>query len=99
MAIEMKKTKVKMTKPIYLHMSILDIVKILMYEFWYDYIKPKYGDRAKLCYMDTDSFVIYIETEDFYKDIARDIKRLFDTSNLTKIKLVKDLFQQAKTKK
>ena len=93
MAIEMKKTKVKMTKPIYLHMSILDIVKILMYEFWYDYIKPKYGDRAKLCYMDNDSFVIYIETEDFYKDIARDIKRLFDTSNLTKIKLVKDLFQ------
>ena len=93
MAIEMKKTKVKMTKPIYLHISILDIVKILMYEFWYDYIKPKYGDRAKLCYMDTDSFVIYIQTEDFYKDIARDIKRLFDTSNLTKIKLVKDLFQ------
>ena len=46
-------------------MSILDISKILMYEFCYDYIKPKYGDKAKLCYMDTDSFVIYIETEDF----------------------------------
>ena len=52
-----------------------------MYEFWYDYIKPKYGDREKLCYMDTDSFVSYIETEDFYKDIAGDVERQFDTSN------------------
>ena len=68
MAIEMKKTKVKMNKPIYLGMSILDISKTLMYEFWYDYIKPKYQDRAKLCYMDTDSFVIYIKTEDFFKN-------------------------------
>ena len=82
MAIEMEKTKIKMTKSIYLGMSILDISKILIYEFWYDYIKPKYGDRAKLCYMDTDSFVIYIETEDFYKDIAGDAERWFDTSNV-----------------
>ena len=52
-----------------------------MYEYWYGYIKPKYGDRAKLCYTDTDSFVIYIETEDFYKDIANDVERWFDTSN------------------
>ena len=66
MAIEMKKTRVKMTKPLYLGMSILDISKILMYEFWYDYIKPKYGDRAKLCYTDTDSFVIDIKTKDFF---------------------------------
>ena len=70
-----------MTKPIFLGMFILDISKKLMYEFWYDYIKSKYGDRAKLCYMDTDSFVIYIETEDFYKDIADDVERWFDTSN------------------
>ena len=63
-AIEMKKTRVKMTKPLYLGMSILDISKILMYEFWYDYINPKYGDRAKLSYTDTDSFIIYIKTED-----------------------------------
>ena len=81
MAIEMKKTKVKMIKPIYLELSILDISKTLMYKFWYDYIKPKYEDRAKLCYMNTDSFAIYIETEDFYEDIADDIERLFDTSN------------------
>ena len=81
MAIEMKKTRVRMTKPIYLDLSILDISKTLMYEFWYDYIKPKYGDRAKLCYMDTDSFVVCIETEDFYKDIAGDVERWFDISN------------------
>ena len=52
-----------------------------MYEFWYDYMKPKYGDNAKLCYMDTDSFIIYIKTEDFYKDIADDIEKRFDTSD------------------
>ena len=81
MAIEMKKTKVKMNKPIYLGMSILGISKTLMCEFWYDYIKAKYGERAKLCYTDTDSFVIHIITEDFYKDIANDVDRWFDTSN------------------
>ena len=52
-----------------------------MYEFWYDYIKPKYEDKARLCYMDTDGFVMYIKTEDFYKDIASDVERWFDTSN------------------
>ena len=82
LAIEMKKTKVKMNKPVYLGMSILDISKMLMYEFWYDYIKPKYKDKAKLCYMDTDSFVIHTETGDFYKDIANDAQKLFDTSLL-----------------
>ena len=81
LAIEMKKTKVKMNKPVYLGMSILDISKTLMYEFWYDYVKPKYQDKAKLCYMDTDSFVIHIKTEDFYEDIANDVEKWFDTSN------------------
>ena len=66
----MKKTKVKMNKPIYLGLSILDIGKILMYEFWYKYMKPKYGNNVKLCYMDTDSFIINIKTKDCYKDIA-----------------------------
>ena len=73
-----------MTKPLYLGMSILDISKILMYEFQYDYINPKYGDREKLCYMDTDSFIIYIKTEDFFEDISNDIERWFDTSNYDK---------------
>ena len=74
LAIEMKKTKVKMNKPVvYLGLSILEISKILMYEFWYDYMKPKYGDKVKLCYMDTDSFIMHIKTEDFYKDFANDV--------------------------
>ena len=81
LTIEMKKVEVKMNKPIYLGQAILDISKTLMYEFWYDYIKPKYGDNARLCYMDTDSFVIYIETEDFYKYISNDVVKWFDTSN------------------
>ena len=81
LAIEMKKTKVKMNKPVYLGMSILDISKTLMYKFWYDYIKPKYEDRAKLCYTDTDSFIIHIITEDFFVDISDDVERWFDTSN------------------
>ena len=79
--IEMNKTKVKMNKPIYLGLSILDISKILMYEFWYDYMKPKYGNRVKLCYMDTDSFVMNIKTNDFYKDIANDVEKRFDSSD------------------
>ena len=81
MTIKMKKTKVKMNKPIYLAMSILDISKTLMYEFWYDYTKLKYGDRTKLCYMHIDSPAIHIKTKDFYKDIANDIEKWFDTFN------------------
>ena len=64
-----------MNKPIYNGMSILDISQRLMYEFWYDYIEPKYQDRAKLCYMDTDSFVMHIKTEDFHEDIADDVEK------------------------
>ena len=70
-----------MNKPIHLGLSILDISKILMYEFWYDYMKPKYGNDVKLYYMDTDSFVMNIKTNDFYKDISRDVDNKFDTSN------------------
>ena len=81
MAIDMKKTKVKMNKPVYFSKSILDISKTLMYEFLYDYIKPKYKNNAKLCYMDTDSLIIHIKTEDFYEDIAGDAARWLDTSN------------------
>ena len=72
-----------MNKPVYLRMSILDRNKTLMYEFWYDYVKPKYNDNGKLCYMDTDIFVINIFTEDFFKDI-NDVERWFDTSNYGK---------------
>ena len=79
--IEMKKTKVKMNKPIYLGLSILEISKTLMYEFWYDYMKPKYNDNVKLCYMDTDSFIMNVKRNDFYKDISNDVENRFDTSN------------------
>ena len=77
----MRRTKVKMNKPIYLRLSILEISKILMYELCYNYMKPKYGDHVKLCYMDTDSFIMNIKTEDFYKDVANDVEKRFDTSN------------------
>ena len=81
LATEMKKIKVKMNKPVYLGLPILQISKTLIYEFWYDYVKPKYQDNAKLCYMDTDSFIINIKTENFYKYIADDVEKRFDTSN------------------
>ena len=84
MAIEMKKTVIVMNKPIYLGQAILDISKTLMYEFWFDYIKPKYKEKAQLCYMDTDSFIIRIFTEDFYKDIPNDVDKWFDTSGYDK---------------
>ena len=78
---KMKTTKVKMNKPIYLGLSIFQISKFLMYEFWYDHMKPKYGDNVKLCYIDIDSFIMNIKTEGFYKDIANDVEKRFDTSN------------------
>ena len=62
-------------------MSILDISKTLMYQLWYYCVKPKYKDKAKLCYMDTDNFVVNIFTEDFFEDINNDVERLFHTSN------------------
>ena len=78
--VEMGKTKIVMNKPVYLGQAILDLSKIVMYEFHYDYIKPKYGDKINLCYMDTDSFVYEIFTKDFYKDISDDVENRFDTS-------------------
>ena len=77
----MRRTKVKMNKPLYFGLSILEISKILMYEFFYDYMKPKYGDNVKLCDMDTDSFIMNLKTEDFYKNIANDVEKRFDTTN------------------
>ena len=82
---KMKKANVKMNKPAYLGFSILEISKILMYEFWYDYMKPKYNDNVKLCYMGTDSFIMHIKTEDFYKDITNDVEKRFDTSIMKSI--------------
>ena len=102
MAIEMKKTKVKINKPTYLGMSILDISKTLMYEFWYDFIKPKYQNKTKLCYMDTGSLIVQIKMKDFYEDIANDVEKCFDTSNYDECSSVendKRPLPQARTKK
>ena len=101
LAIEMKKIKVKMNKPVYLGLLILDISKTLMYEFCYDYIKPKNGDNVKLCYTDNNGFIIYTKTEDFYEDIADDVEKRFDTSNyeVNQIMRLLDLCLQEKTKR
>ena len=84
LAIEMKKIKAKTNKPACLGFLILRISKTLMYEFWYDYIKSKYQIDGKLCYMDTESFVTSIKTEDF-EDTADDVENRFDTFDLIQI--------------
>ena len=81
MSCEMGKVRVKMNKPVYLGQAILDLSKTIMYEFHYDYMKKKYNEKGlKLLYMDTDSLVYNIKTEDFYKDISEDVEARFDTS-------------------
>ena len=84
LVLEMKKTEVKLNKPIYLGQAVLDISKTLMFELWYDYLKPLYGDKIRLCYTDIDSFIMHIKTDDFYKDISADVNKWFDTSNFNK---------------
>ena len=91
MEIEIKKTRVKMNKPLYLGMPTLDISKTLMSKFWYDYFKLKYGDRAKPCYTDIDSFIINIITEEFLQDILMMLRN--GLIRLTIIKRIKYLFQ------
>ena len=81
LAIEMRKSEILMNKPVCLGFSILELSKKLMFEFWYDYVKQKYDKKTKLCYMDTDSLIVYIKTDDIYKDIAEDVETRFDTSN------------------
>ena len=78
---EMKKTQILMEEPAYLRLSKLDLSKTAMYEFWYDYVKPKYGENAKLCDMDTDSFIYHVKTGAIYKNIAKNVEKRFDTSN------------------
>ena len=78
LATDMKKVKVKMNKPIYLEMTILDISKIPIYEFLYDYLKPKYKENLQQCYMDTDSYVFSVKTKNWFRDISNDIEKRFD---------------------
>ena len=74
-----KKTEILLNKPVYLGLSIIELSKLLMYEFWYNYTKTKYGEKAKLCYIDTDSFMVYVKTDDIYKDIA---EKILKTENI-----------------
>ena len=69
-----------MKKPVYLGLSIVELSNILMYKFWYDYVKPKYGENAKLCYMDTGTFIVHVKTDDIYKDLAEEVETRFGTS-------------------
>ena len=80
LTVEIKKTQIIIYKPVFLGLSILELSKILKYEFWYDYVKTKYGEKAKLSYMDT-CFTLYTETDDIYKDIAEHVETWFDISN------------------
>ena len=86
LAIEMRKTQIMINKSVYLRLSILDLSKTVMCEFWYDYVKPKYGENAKHCYMNTDSFIVHVKTDHIYKYIAEDVETRFDTSNFGKDK-------------
>ena len=70
-----------MNEPVYLGLSIQDLSKIVMFEFWYDYVKPKYDKNEKFCYMDTNSFIVHVKTEYIYKDIAENFETRSDTSN------------------
>ena len=70
-----------MNKPICVGLLILELSKILIYKFWYGYVKPKYCEKARLSYIDTDSFILYIKTDDIYKNIVDDVETRFDTSN------------------
>ena len=75
LALEIKRTEILMIKPVYLRFSILELSKILMYQFWHDYVKPKYGKRAKLCYMDIDSFIAYKKNMIFTKILQKMLKQ------------------------
>ena len=80
----MGKKEIRMSKLVYIRQALLDLSKTLMSEFHDDCMRPKYGSKVTLCYMDTDSFVYEIETEDFYRDIEKDVKKRFGTSGYSK---------------
>ena len=77
----MRKTQILMSKLVCLGLSISNLSKTVMYELWYDYVKPKYGENSKLCYMETDSFIVHVKTDDIYKDIREHVQTRIKTSN------------------
>ena len=94
MAVEMRKTHVLIDKPVLVGQTILDKSKELMYKFHYEYLQPKYNDKMKLLYMDTDSFILEIETDDFFEDTRKDLKEWFDTSNYHKDMVLPDEYRK-----
>ena len=78
---EMRKTQALMNKPVYLGLLILDQSKTVMYDSFHDYIKPKYGENEKICYIDTGNYIVHAKTEDIYKVIAENVEKRFDSSN------------------
>ena len=80
LATEMGRTQILMNEAIYLGLSILDLSKTVIYRFWYSYVKQKYSENAKLCYMDTDSVIVHVKADDIYKEIAEDVETRFDSS-------------------
>ena len=81
--IEKTKSVVKLNKPIYIGMAILDLSKLHMYKFYYDVLKIKYEDKIKMVYTDTDSYVLHVETEDLYEDF-KELKEYMDFSDYDK---------------
>ena len=77
----MKKAQILTNKLVYLELSKLDLSKTVMYQIWDDYVKQKYGENAKLCYVDTDSFIVNVKPDDIYKDIAIDVETRLNTLN------------------
>ena len=86
LAIKIKKYQILINNPVYLQLSILDLSKTVIYEFWYDYVEPKYGDNTNHCFMDTDRFIVHVKTDDIYKDIAEDVD--LGTSNYERDRLL-----------
>ena len=76
-----EKTQILMNKPVYLGLSILNLSQTVMCELWFDCLKPKYSENVKICYMDTDSFIVHVKTDEIYKNIVEDVKKRFDSSN------------------
>ena len=97
LVMEMKKREIYKNSPIYLGQAIADISKMLMYEFWYDYLKPMYDRKIKVCYMDTDSYIFLVKTDDFYRDINNDIDKWFDRSDISED--IDILLEKGKNKK
>ena len=81
LATRMRRIQILINKPVYLGLSILDLKETVIYEFWYDYVKPKHGKNAKLFYMVTDSTIVHVNADYIYKDIAENVKTRFESSN------------------